>query len=164
MDLESPIPQPSGRDLLVRVEAVSVNPVDAKIRSAKGTIKSLPRILGWDDAGIVETVGPGVTLFRAGDAAHYAEDIFRPGSNIQYQLVDERIVAHKLVSLDAPQTAAVPLAAITAYEALFDRLGIDRSRLECGMTILIIEGTDGVGSMEIQLAKLAGLTVLATAS
>lgn len=164
VDLELPIPQPSGRDLLVRVDAVSVNPVDTKIRAAKGTIESSPRILGWDAAGVVERVGPGVTLFQKGDAVYYAGDLSRPGSNSQYQLVDERIVAHKPVSLDVAQAAAVPLVAITAYESLFERLGIDRSGAEHGRTILIIGGAGGVGSMGIQLAKLAGLTVLATAS
>lgn len=164
LDIEPLTPQPSGRDLLVRVQAVSVNPVDTKIRAPKEGLEQAPRVLGWDAAGVVETVGPGVTLFRPGDEVYYAGDITRPGSNSQYQLVDERIVAHKPVSLDAAQAAAIPLVAITAYEALYERLGIVRNGMDRDRTILIIGGAGGVGSIGIQFAKLAGLTVLATAS
>ncbi|HLZ34964.1 MAG TPA: zinc-binding alcohol dehydrogenase family protein, partial [Nitrospira sp.] len=152
------------RDLLVRVEAVSVNPVDTKVRAPGSPDVTIPRILGWDAAGVVEAAGSHATLFKPGDAVYYAGDITRPGSNSQYQLVDERIVGHKPRSLDMIQSAAVPLVAITAYEALFERLGIDREGTQRGRTLLIIAGAGGVGSIAVQLAKIAGLKVLATAS
>ncbi len=164
LDLEVPKPQAAGRDLLVRVEAISVNPVDTKVRAPGSPDQTTPRILGWDAAGVVEAVGPNVTLFKPGDAVYYAGDITRPGSNSQYQLVDERIVGSKPRSLDMIQSAAIPLVAITAYEALFDGLGIDRENARRGRTILIIAGAGGVGSIAVQLARIAGLTVLATAS
>jgi zinc-binding alcohol dehydrogenase family protein len=164
LDLEVPKPQAAGRDLLVRVEAISVNPVDTKVRAPGSPDLTTPRILGWDAAGVVEAVGSDVSLFKPGDAVYYAGDITRPGSNSEYQLVDERIVGSKPRSLDLIQSAAIPLVAITAYEALFDRLGIDRESARCGRTILIIAGAGGVGSIAVQLARIAGLTVLATAS
>ncbi len=164
VDLELPMPSPSGRDLLVRVEAVSVNPVDTKVRAPKETVESTARILGWDAAGLVEAVGSEVTLFRPGDAVFYAGDITRPGSNSEYQLVDERIVGPKPTRLDFAEAAALPLVSITAYEALFDRMKIAREGASAGKTLLIIGGAGGVGSMAIQLGALAGLTVVATAS
>jgi NADPH2:quinone reductase len=156
-DIELPKPSPAGRDLLVKVEAVSVNPVDYKQRKAGPA--SPPRVLGWDAAGIVEAVGKEVTLFKPGDPVYYAGDVTRPGSNSEFHLVDERIVGRKPKKLDFAQAAAIPLTAITAWEAFFDRLRVRENR-----SILIINGAGGVGSIGIQLAKAAGLTVLATAS
>lgn len=169
LDLDLPRPQPQGRDLLVAVKAVAVNPVavnpvDTKIRAPKDAVEESPRVLGWDASGIVEAVGPDVTLFQPGDAVFYAGDLTRPGSNQQFQLVDERIVGHKPKSLSHAEAAALPLTSITAYEAFFHRLGIDRDGADAGQTLLIIGGAGGVGSIGIQLAKRAGLTVLATAS
>ena len=164
VDLDLPKPKPSGRDLLVRVEAVSVNPVDTKIRAPGKPARTTPLVLGWDAAGVVDGVGPAVERFKPGDPVFYAGDITRPGSNSEYQLVDERIVGRRPRSVSVEEAAAFPLVAITAYEALFDRLGIDLEKRPRGCTLLIIGGAGGVGSMAIQLAKLAGLTVFATAS
>ncbi len=155
-DIELPKPVPSGRDLLVKVEAVSVNPVDYKQRKAAG---AEPRVLGWDAAGTVAAAGSEATLFKPGDAVYYAGDVTRPGCDSEFHLVDERIVGRKPKSLDFAQAAAIPLTAITAWEAFFDRLKIKSDK-----TILIIGGAGGVGSIGIQLAKLAGLKVIATAS
>lgn len=158
------VPQPAGHDLRVAVQAVSVNPVDTKVRAGITEPQRPPRILGWDAAGVVESVGDDVTLFRPGDRVFYAGDITRPGSNATHQLVDERIVGRMPATLDFPQAAALPLTAITAWEALFTRLRLDR-RLDAGKRLLIIGGAGGVGSMAIQLAKrVAGLEVVATAS
>lgn len=154
-DLDLPKPSPSGRDLLVKVEAVSVNPVDYKQRKAASTSK----ILGWDAAGTVESAGKDVTLFRPGDAVYYAGDVTRPGCDSEYHLVDERIVGRKPKKLDFAQAAAMPLTSITAWEAFHDRMKVQPAR-----RILIIGGAGGVGSIGIQLAKLAGLHVTATAS
>jgi len=164
VDLELPKPEPTGRDLLVRVEAVSVNPVDTKVRASGKPARTTPLVLGWDAAGVVDSVGPAVERFKPGDTVFYAGDITRPGSNSEYQLVDERIVGYRPRSLRIEEAAALPLVSITAYEALFDRLGIDAEGQCRGRTLFIIGGAGGVGSMAIQLAKLAGLTVLATAS
>jgi len=158
VDIELPKPTPGGRDLLVKVEAVSVNPVDTKRRMAESTA-SQPRVLGWDAAGTVEAVGPGATLFKPGDAVYYAGDVTRPGCNSEFHLVDERIVGRKPKSLDFAQAAAIPLTAITAWEAFFDRLKVQPNK-----SILIIGGAGGVGSIGIQIAKIAGLKVIATAS
>jgi zinc-binding alcohol dehydrogenase family protein len=163
-DAELPKPEPSGHDLLVRIEAVSVNPVDTKIRAPKPKVEKQPRVLGWDAAGTVEAVGSDVTKFRPGDEVYYAGDITRSGSNAEFHLVDERIVGHKPPALSFAQAAALPLTTITAWESLFDRLGIDRAGRNQGKSVLIIGGAGGVGSITIQLAKLAGLTVIATAS
>ncbi|MDH2436349.1 zinc-binding alcohol dehydrogenase family protein [Pokkaliibacter sp. MBI-7] len=161
-DIELPAPLPGARDLLVRVKAVSVNPVDTKIRA--GVAVTEPRVLGWDAAGIVEAVGAEVTLFQPGDEVFYAGAINRPGSNSELQLVDERIVGRKPASLDWAQSAAVPLTAITAWELLFDRLGVAQGGGE-GKTLLIVGAAGGVGSMLVQLARqLTGLTVIGTAS
>ncbi|MEH6836708.1 MULTISPECIES: zinc-binding alcohol dehydrogenase family protein [Falsihalocynthiibacter] len=164
LDVELPKPTALGRDLLVAVKAISVNPVDTKVRSPKDTVEETPRVLGWDASGVVEAVGPEVTLFKPGDAVYYAGDITRAGSNSEFQLVDERIVGIKPKSLNFAEAAALPLTTITAYESFFDRLGIDRDGANKGQTLLIIGAGGGVGSIGIQLAKAAGLVVIATAS
>jgi len=156
VDLELPAPSPSGRDLLVKVEAVSVNPVDTKQRKAGS---AAPRVLGWDATGTVVGLGKDTSLFKIGDAVYYAGDVTRPGCNSELHLVDERIVGRKPRSLDFAQAAALPLTAITAWEAFHDRLKVKR-----GASLLIIGGAGGVGSIGIQLARLAGLKVIATAS
>jgi len=154
-DIELPKPSPAGHDLLVKVEAVSVNPVDYKQRKQA----TASRILGWDAAGTVESVGKDVSLFRPGDAVYYAGDVTRPGCDSEFHLVDERIVGRKPKKLDFAQAAAMPLTSITAWEAFFDRM-----KVQAGKRILIISGAGGVGSIGIQLAKIAGLHVIATAS
>jgi zinc-binding alcohol dehydrogenase family protein len=154
-EIEQPKPSPSGRDLLVKVEAISVNPVDYKQRKqATGS-----RVLGWDAAGTVEAAGADCTLFQRGDQVYYAGDVTRPGCNSELHLVDERIVGRKPKSLDFAQAAAMPLTSITAWEAFHDRM-----KVQPGKRILIISGAGGVGSIGIQLAKAAGLHVTATAS
>ncbi|MEH6630756.1 MAG: zinc-binding alcohol dehydrogenase family protein [Halopseudomonas aestusnigri] len=163
-DVELAKPTPSGHDILVAVKAVAVNPVDTKVRAPKDKIEESPRVIGYDASGVVEAVGADVTLFKIGDEVYYAGDITRPGTNAEYQLVDERIVGHKPSSLSHAQAAALPLTSITAYEAFFDRLGINRDGADKGQSILIIGAGGGVGSIGIQLAKLAGLKVIATAS
>jgi len=155
-DIELPRPSPAGHDLLVKVEAVSVNPVDTKQRKAGS---AAPRVLGWDAAGTVEAAGPDVTLFKRGDAVYYAGDVTRPGCDSEFHLVDERIVGRKPKTLDFAQAAAIPLTAITAWESFFDRMKVQKGR-----SILIIGGAGGVGSIAIQIAKVAGLSVIATAS
>ncbi|MEM7030051.1 MAG: zinc-binding alcohol dehydrogenase family protein [Chloroflexota bacterium] len=165
IDLELPKPVSTGRDLLVAIKAVAVNPADLGARQRRGdSDKNTATILGYDAAGVVEAVGLGVDLFKPGDEVYYAGDVNRPGSNAEYQLVDERIVGRKPTSLDFAQAAALPLTALTAYEAFFDRLHIDSNGANNGETLLIIGGAGGVGSIGIQLAKIAGLTVIATAS
>ncbi|MGA9393958.1 MAG: zinc-binding alcohol dehydrogenase family protein [Azonexus sp.] len=164
LDVDLPKPTATGRDLLVAVKAVSINPVDTKVRAPKDQVETTPRVLGWDASGIVEAVGPEVTLFKPGDEVYYAGDITRSGSNAEFQLVDERIVGFKPKSLGFAEAAALPLTTITAYEAFFDRLGIDRDGADKGQSILIIGAGGGVGSIGIQLAKAAGLVVIATAS
>jgi len=164
VDVELPVQQPGGRDLLIEVKAIAVNPVDVKIRAPKDKVEPMPRVLGWDASGVVVATGPEVTLFQPGDAVYYAGDITRPGCNQQYQLVDERVVGHKPTRLSHAEAAALPLTTITAYEAMFDRLGIDRDGADAGQSILMIGGAGGVGSIAIQLAKRAGLTVIASAS
>lgn len=162
VDIERPVP--TAHDLLVRVEAVSVNPVDTKVRAPKDKVEPSPRVLGYDAAGVVEAVGDAVTLFQPGDRVYYAGDLTRPGTNAQYHLVDERIVGPMPTTLGFGAAAALPLTGITAWEALFDRLHIDPDGANHGETILLIGGAGGVGSMAIQLARHAGLTVIATAS
>jgi len=167
IDFETDKPQPTGRDILVSVKAIAVNPVDTKVRAGRGNegvTEDPPRIIGWDASGVVEAVGPDVTLFNVGDEVFYAGDITRSGSNAEFQLVDERIVGNKPATLEHAEAAALPLTTITAYEAFFDRLGIDRDGASKGQSILIIGAGGGVGSIGIQLAKHAGLTVIATAS
>lgn len=161
-DVTLPIPQPGPRDLRVAVRAISVNPVDTKVRN--GLAVTEPRVLGWDAVGIVDAVGDEVTLFQPGDAVFYAGAIGRPGSNAEYQLVDERIVGHKPASLDDAAAAALPLTAITAWELLFDRLRIAEGGGE-GQTLLVVGAAGGVGSILVQLARqLTRLTVIGTAS
>lgn len=164
LDVELPDPVVQGRDLLVKVEAVSVNPVDTKIRKRvdpQGTDK----VLGWDAAGTVVAVGADVTLFKPGDAVYYAGAIDRSGSNAALQLVDERIVGRKPATLDFAQSAALPLTTITAWELLFDRLGVPRGSTPRSGVVLVVGGAGGVGSMAIQLARrLTNFIVVATAS
>lgn len=165
VDVELPDPAaPSGFDLLVRVEAVSVNPVDTKVRSPKPQVEAQPKVLGYDAAGVVEAVGDQVTGFKPGDRVYYAGDITRPGSNAQLQLVDSRIAAIAPKTLDAAQAAALPLTALTAWELLFQRMPFDSEHGGKGKSLLIIAGAGGVGSIAIQLARRAGFTVIATAS
>lgn len=164
LDVEIPKPTAKGKDLLVEVKAISVNPVDTKVRAPKDKVESEPKILGWDAAGVVVEVGEEVTEFKPGDEVYYAGDITRPGSNSEFQLIDERIVGRKPKNLDFARAAAFPLTSITAWEALFERLNIDRQGKDAGKSILIVNGAGGVGSIAIQLAKLAKLHVIATAS
>ncbi len=164
LDLELPKPAASGRDILVAVKAIAVNPVDTKVRRSKDTEENPARVIGYDAAGIVEAVGDEVSLFKAGDEVFYAGDLTRSGSNSEFQLVDERIVGRKPASLSFASAAALPLTSITAYEAFFDRLGIDPHGANSGESVLIIGAGGGVGSIGIQLAKKAGLVVIATAS
>lgn len=162
VDLDLPLPTPGPRDLRVQVRAISVNPVDTKVR--RNVAVSEPRVIGWDAVGIVDAVGSEVSLFRPGDAVFYAGDINRPGSNAEYQLVDERIVGRKPASLDDAAAAALPLTAITAWELLFDRLRIVEGG-GAGQTLLVVGAAGGVGSILVQLArKLTQLTVIGTAS
>lgn len=157
-----PIPEATGHDLLVEVKAISVNPVDTKVRA--GFSGDTPRVLGWDAVGVVKAVGPQVTLFAPGDEVWYAGALGRPGSNSEFQLVDERIVALKPRTLDNASAAALPLTAITAWELLFDRLGVTRGGNE-GDTLLIVGAAGGVGSILTQLSsKLTRMTVIGTAS
>ncbi|PHI18515.1 NADPH:quinone reductase [Lewinellaceae bacterium SD302] len=166
IEFETGKPTPSGHDILVKIHAVSVNPVDFKIRKSAATDEVLdePKIIGWDAVGTVEAVGDKSTLFKVGDEVYYAGDLTRPGSNAEYQLVDERIVGRKPKSLSNAEAAALPLTTLTAYESLFDRIRIDPAK-DAEKSILILAGAGGVGSIAIQLAKqVAGLTVIATAS
>ncbi len=161
-DTELPMPLAGPHDLLVEVRAVSVNPVDTKIRL--GAPVTEPRVLGWDASGIVRAVGSNVTLFKEGDEVFYAGSLVRPGSNSEFHTVDERIVGRKPSSLDFAQSAALPLTAITAWELLFDRLKVQEGGGE-GKSLLVIGAAGGVGSILLQLArKLTGLTVIGTAS
>jgi len=168
VDIDLPAPTPGAHDLRVRVEAVSVNPVDTKMRAPKAQleaqVEAQPKVLGYDAAGIVEAVGAAVTLFKPGDSVYYAGDIMRSGTNAQLHLVDERIVGHMPKSLDFAHAAALPLTSLTAWELLFQRMRLDPDGRERGRTLLVIAGAGGVGSMAIQFAQLAGLTVIATAS
>ncbi|MEE3624175.1 zinc-binding alcohol dehydrogenase family protein [Nitrospirillum sp. BR 11752] len=170
VDLEVPTPVATGRDLLVRVEAVSVNPVDTKVRRNAAPVEGTARILGWDAAGTVVAVGPQVTLFKIGDAVFYAGALERPGTNAEFHLVDERLVGSKPASLTAAEAAALPLTSITAWEMLFDRMGVARLPAGAGNdgtagVLLIVGGAGGVGSIATQLARrLTGMTVIATAS
>ena len=164
LDVELEKPTATGRDILVSVKAIAVNPVDTKVRAPKDQVEETPRVIGYDASGVVEAIGEGVTLFNVGDEVYYAGDITRSGTNAEFQLVDERIVGRKPKSLSHAEAAALPLTTITAYEAFFDRLGIDRDGANKGETIFIIGAGGGVGSIGIQLAKAAGLIVIATAS
>src|SRR5262249_2279342 len=140
VDLELPRPAPGGRDLLVRVAAVSVNPVDTKARMRGNPDPTQPRILGGDAAGTVEAVGPAAMLFKPGDKVWYAGSIVRPGSNAEYQLVDERIAGRMPQRLSFAEAAALPLTTITAWEMLFDRFAIRIGKPADGEVLLIIGG------------------------
>lgn len=164
IDVELPEPRPEARDLLVQVEAISVNPVDTKIRQRVDP-QGADKVLGWDVAGTVVAVGSEVSLFKPGDQVFYAGAIDRPGGNAQWQVVDERIVGRKPGTLDFAAAAALPLTAVTAWELLFDRLGVPRDGTRPAGTVLIIGAAGGVGSIAVQLArKLTGATVIGTAS
>jgi zinc-binding alcohol dehydrogenase family protein len=160
-DVELPVPRPGPRDLLVRVEAVSENPVDVKLRAGSDP-GGQPRVLGFDAAGVVTAIGGGVSMFATGDEVFYAGSADRPGSNAQFQVVDERIAGQKPRSLSFAQAAALPLTGLTAWETLFDRFRLDAARRG---TLLVLGAAGGVGSMVVQLARtLTGLTVIGTAS
>jgi NADPH:quinone reductase len=162
-DAEKPVPGPM--DLLVRVRAIAVNPVDTKIRASLGAgPHDPPRILGWDAAGTVEAVGADVRGFAPGDEVFYAGDLTRPGCNAEFQAVDFRLVAHKPETWSFTEAAAVPLVALTAWELLFERMGVDPAGRDAGKSLLIINGAGGVGSALIPIARSAGLRVVATAS
>ena len=164
-DITLEIPRAEGCDLLVRITAVSVNPVDTKLRLGVAPEGGDWRVLGFDAAGVVEAAGSEVQNFKPGDAVFYAGSLARPGTNSEYHLVDERIVGRKPASLSDAEAAALPLTAITAWEMLFDRLDVKRPTPQGGKTILVIGGAGGVGSITIQLLRaLTDLTVIATAS
>ena len=165
VDIDQPTPTPSGHDILVRVQAISVNPVDTKVRKRAQPEPGAWMILGWDAVGRVEAVGSAVTRFRPGDAVFYAGALERPGTNAEFHLVDERIAGHAPTSLSPAEAAALPLTAITAWETLFDRLDIRRPVPGTASAILIIGGSGGVGSIATQLVRqLTDLTVITTAS
>ncbi|HSW07388.1 zinc-binding alcohol dehydrogenase family protein [Aquabacterium sp.] len=164
IDLDIPPPAPGPRDLLVRVLAVSVNPVDTKLRAASPPAPGQPKVLGWDAVGVVEATGSDASRFRIGDRVFYAGSIARGGTNAELHTVDERIVALAPHSLQNGEAAALPLTSITAWELLFDRLQVPRGGGQ-GQALLVIGGAGGVGSILIQLARqLTGLTIIATAS
>ena len=164
LDVELPTPTPGAHDLLVRVEAVSVNPVDTKVRSPKPQVEAQPKVLGYDAAGVVEAVGASAAGFQPGDRVYYAGDVTRSGSNAQLQLVDARLVGHAPKSIGAADAAALPLTLLTAWELLFQRMPFDSEHGGQGKSLLIIGGAGGVGSIAIQLARRAGFTVIASAS
>ena len=165
LDIELPDPRPSARDLLVEIKAVSVNPVDTKVRAHVKPEGGEYKILGYDAAGVVKAVGSDAKLFKTGDEVWYAGSIVRSGTNAQLHLVDERIVGPKPKTLDFAGAAALPLTTITAWELLFDRLGVQIGKPPDAGTILIIGGSGGVGSILTQLARrLTGLTIVSTAS
>jgi zinc-binding alcohol dehydrogenase family protein len=163
-DIELPAPVAGARDLLVRVKAISVNPVDTKLRKSAAPEAGQAKVLGWDAVGTVEAVGAAVKQFKAGDRVYYAGSVTRPGANSELHVVDERIAALAPQSLDDAQAAALPLTTITAYELLFDRLQVPKNG-GAGQTLLVTGGAGGVGSILIQLARqLTQLRVVATAS
>src|SRR5437660_7533222 len=165
IDFETAKPEAKGRDIRVAVKAISANPVDYKVRKRAAPPEGETKILGYDAAGIVDAVGPDVTLFNPGDEVFYAGSILRQGTNAEFHLVDERIVGRKPKSLSFAQAAALPLTSITAWELLFDRFGVTPGKSVDPRTLLIIGGAGGVGSILIQLTRrLTGLSVVATAS
>jgi zinc-binding alcohol dehydrogenase family protein len=165
VDIEVPKPEPKRHDILVAVKAISVNPVDTKVRRRAGPEPGAWKVLGWDAAGIVAATGPEVSLFKTGDEVYYAGAIERQGTNAEFHLVDQRIVGRKPSALSFAEAAALPLTAITAWEALFDRLDVKKPVPGAANALLIIGGAGGVGSIAIQLARqLTALTVIATAS
>lgn len=162
---EAPMPSIAAHEVLVKIEAIAVNPVDIKIRNVGAPPAGEKRILGWDAAGVVAKVGSAVSGFQVGDAVYYAGVVNRAGCNAEYQAVDARIIAKKPQSLDFAQAAALPLTSLTAYEGLFDRLQVNEHSNMHNRVLLVIGGSGGVGSQIIQLAKqLSDLTVVATAS
>jgi zinc-binding alcohol dehydrogenase family protein len=165
LDITQDKPKPAGHDLLVQISAISVNPVDTKVRMRAEAADGHYHVLGWDAAGTIVEKGADCSLFEIGDEVFYAGALNRPGTNSEFHLVDERIVAKKPQSISNAEAAALPLTSITAWEVLFDRLDIEQSPSKTGSAILIIGGAGGVGSIAIQIAKaLTGLTVVATAS
>ena len=165
IDFEAAKPEPRGHDVRVAVKAISANPVDYKVRKRAAPPEGEMKILGYDAAGVVDAVGPEVTLFKPGDEVFYAGSIQRQGTNSEFHLVDERIVGRKPKSLSFAHAAALPLTSITAWELLFDRLGAVPGKSVDPRTLLITGGAGGVGSILIQIARrLTGLTVVATAT
>jgi zinc-binding alcohol dehydrogenase family protein len=165
VDLDLPEPVPGERDLLVEVHAVSVNPVDVKVRAGMAPEAGQPKVIGWDASGVVRAVGKDVTLFKSGDRVWYAGSLLRAGTNSQLHVVDERIVGRMPQTLDFASAAALPLTTITAWELLFDRLNVPEGTAPTDDTLLVIGAAGGVGSILVQLArKLTGLTVIGTAS
>lgn len=165
VEFEAEMPAPRPRDLLVKVRAVAVNPVDTKIRASLGAgPQDPPRILGWDAAGTVEALGAEVEGFEVGDEVFYAGDLTRAGCNAEYQAVDSRLVAGKPRTWSFAEAAALPLVVLTAWELLFERMGVDPDGKDAGKALLVINGAGGVGSAMIPLARRAGLRVVATAS
>ncbi len=165
LDLEVDTPVATGHDLLVEVKAISVNPVDTKRRAPKDLVETTPKVLGWDAAGVVKAAGPNCVFFKPGDAVSYAGSVIRPGANCQFHLVDERIVGRKPATLSFAEAAALPLTTLTAWELMFERMGIGKAGAHAGKSVLILGGAGGVGSIAIQLAKkLARLKVTASAS
>jgi zinc-binding alcohol dehydrogenase family protein len=165
VDFEAPTPSPGPRDLLVSVHAVSVNPVDTKVRRQNEPPSGETNVLGYDAAGIVKAVGSQASLFKTGDEVFYAGAINRSGTNAEYHVVDERIVGPKPKTVSFAEAAALPLTAITAWEMLFDRLRVPYGVKKPAGTLLVLAGAGGVGSIMIQLArKLTGLTIIVTAS
>lgn len=164
-DMTGGMPVPGPRDVLVRVRAVGVNPLDTKVRAGLVAVPQAVTTLGWDAAGVVHAVGSAVTLFAPGQAVYYAGSFDRPGASAEYHLVDERIAARMPATLDFAQAAAVPLAALTAWQLLFERFAIAPGDTQPRGSLLVLGGAGGVGSMLIQLARrLTGFTVIATAS
>jgi NADPH2:quinone reductase len=164
MDVSIPFPPlPGPHDLRVRVEAVAVNPVDLKVRGSLQA-DAPPRVLGWDAAGVVEAVGDAVTRFAIGDAVMFAGAIHRSGCQAESVLVDARLAGRQPATLSSAEAAALPLTGLTAWESLFERLGLDPNGGDGGRTLLILGAAGGVGSMAIQLARRAGLRVIASAS
>ncbi|CAN7232375.1 zinc-binding alcohol dehydrogenase family protein [Neorhizobium tomejilense] len=165
IDIELPMPEAAGRDLLVEIKAVSVNPVDTKVRRSAAVEPGQHRILGYDAAGVVKAVGPGVKLFKPGDEVYYAGVINRPGTNAEFHLVDERIVGFKPKTLNFEEAAALPLTAITAYETLFHRMKVQDKVAGAWNAVLVIGGAGGVGSIAIQLLReLSDVTAIGTGS
>jgi NADPH2:quinone reductase len=165
VDITLDKPVATGRDLLVKIHAVSVNPADAKARAMMPAPEGGWAVLGFDASGVVEGVGEGVTGFKAGDQVYYSGTMTRPGTNSEFHLVDERIVGKKPASLSYAEAAALPLTTLTAWEALFDRLNVSRPTVQGGNQILIVGGAGGVGSIAVQLlSALTDMTIIATAS
>ncbi|CAB3779881.1 zinc-binding alcohol dehydrogenase family protein [Pararobbsia alpina] len=165
IDIDLPDPTPGERDLLVEVHAISVNPVDTKVRKNMAPAEGETKVLGWDVAGIVRSIGSGVSLFKPGDRVWYAGSLIRPGANSELHVVDERIAGHMPKKADFASAAALPLTALTAWELLFDRMEIPEGPATAGKSLLVIGAAGGVGSILVQLARqLTGLTVIGTAS